>query len=137
MYENEIPEILKNSKSVAIIGLSRDPTRDSYKVASFLQSKGYRVIPVNPEAARAGEQILGEKAYRDLFSVPERVDIVDVFTTQEKLESIVQDAVVKGAKVLWTQIGIIDNEAEALAQRYGIKVVMNRCIMLEHRNLGL
>jgi predicted CoA-binding protein len=127
----DIQGILKESKTIAVVGLSPKPGRDSHEVAKYLQQQGYRIIPVNP----AAERILGERSYPDLKSVPEPVDLVDVFRRPEETPLIARDAVAIGAKALWLQIGIVSDEAAGIARRGGLDVVMDRCSMVEHRRL--
>ncbi len=127
----DIQGILKESKTIAVVGLSPKPGRDSHEVAKYLQQQGYRIIPVNP----AAERILGERSYPDLKSVPEPVDLVDVFRRPEETPPIARDAVAIGAKALWLQIGIVSDEAAGIARRGGLDVVMDRCSMVEHRRL--
>ncbi len=111
------------------MGLSEDPSRDSYQVAQYLQKVGYKIIPVNPKA----DEILGEKAYPDLKSIPEKIDIVNVFRKSEALPQIVDEAIQTGAKTIWTQLGISHPDAEAKARTAGLKVVANECIAIQHR----
>ena len=127
-----IEEILRESKTVAIVGLSPNPDRDSYTVARYLQEQGYRVIPVNPAVA----QVLGQKSYPDLLSIGEPVDLVDVFRRPETVVPIAQQAVSIGAKALWLQLGIVNEEAAEIARLGGLDVVMDRCTHVEHRRLA-
>jgi len=124
-----ITRILSESHTVAIVGLSPDPERDSYEVAAYLQAHGYRIIPVNPNAA----EILGERSYADLRSIPERIDLVDVFRRPAATPEIAEAAVAIGAKALWLQIDIVNDQAAVIARAGGVDVVMDRCIMIEHR----
>jgi len=128
----EIREIFKNTKTIAVLGLSPKPEKDSHEVAKYLQSKGYKIIPVYPKE----EEILGEKVYRSLAEIPGKVDMVDVFRKPEALPAIV-DAVIKRGDVdtLWTQIGIVHNASAKKAEDTGIKVVQSLCAMVEHRAL--
>ncbi|CAM3652095.1 CoA-binding protein [Marinicrinis lubricantis] len=123
----EIKVILENTKTIAVVGLSENPERTSHMVARALQEKGYRIIPVNPNAA----EILGEKCYPQLTDVPEPVDVVDVFRRSEHVWPVAEQAVEIGAKVLWLQSGIINEEAAQLALDHGLMVVMDRCIKVE------
>jgi predicted CoA-binding protein len=125
-----IERILKEAKTIAVVGLSANPEKTSHHVAQFLQSKGYRIIPVNPTVQ--GE-ILGEKAYPNLQSIPEPFDVADVFRRAEDIPDVVDDAIAAGAKTLWIQLGIVNEEAAARAERAGMTVVMDRCTMAEHR----
>jgi len=128
----EIRRLLSEAKTIAVVGLSDDPARDSHRIAAYLQDRGYRVIPVNP---RVGE-VLGEKAYPDLPSVPVPIDIVDVFRRVEAIPAIVDEAIAAGAKAVWMQLGLAHNASAEKARAAGLDVVMNKCIMVEHRRLG-
>jgi predicted CoA-binding protein len=124
-------DILSSSHVIAMVGLSANPERHSYRVASYLQEQGYRIIPVNP-----GEtEVLGEVCYSDLLSIPHKIDVVDIFRRAEDVTPVVQQAITIGAGVVWMQLGIINEEAAALAREAGLKVVMDRCIMREHGKL--
>ncbi len=125
-----ITRILSESHTIAVVGLSPDPERDSYEVAAYLQAHGYRIIPVNPNAA----EILGERCYAALRDIPEPVDLVDVFRRPEATPAIAAATVAIGAKALWLQLGIVNNEAAAIARAGGVDVVMDRCTMIEHRD---
>lgn len=131
MTEEEIKEVLKTSKRIAVVGLSNKPERTSYQVAKYLQEAGYEIIPVNPTITEA----LGEKAYPSLADIPGKVDIVNVFRRSEETVEPAQEAVNIGAKVLWMQLGVINDEAYKIAEEAGLKVVMNSCIMREHSRL--
>ncbi len=122
-------EILARFRTFAVVGLSPSPHRDSHGVARFLQEHGYRVIPVRPGAGN----ILGEKCYDSLRDVPEPVEVVDIFLRSEAVPSVVEDAVAVGAKVIWTQLGVIHREAAERARRAGLLVVMDRCPAIEYR----
>lgn len=125
-------DILKSSRVVAVVGLSSNPERPSYQVASYLKGQGYRIIPVNPRENR----VLGEVAYPDLYSIPELVDVVDVFRRPEEIPAIVQQAIKIGAKAVWMQEGIVNEAAAAQAREAGLLVVMDKCMLKEHRKLG-
>jgi predicted CoA-binding protein len=129
MTEADIKSILEESKTVAVVGLSPRKERDSHRVARYLQSQGYRIIPVNPNA----DEILGERSYPDLASVPEPIDVVDVFRRSEAVPEIVEEAIKVGARTVWMQMGVIHEEAAARAREAGLQVVMDRCMMIEHR----
>jgi predicted CoA-binding protein len=129
MNEADIKSILEETKTVAVVGLSPREERDSYRVAEYLQSQGYRIIPVNPNA----DGILGERSYPDLVSIPEPIDVVDVFRRSEAVPGIVEEAIKVGARAVWMQEGVIHEEAAARAREAGLQVVMDRCIMIEHR----
>ena len=124
-------QILNSSRVVAVVGLSAKPDRPSYRVAVYLKTQGYRIIPVNP----AESEILGELCYPDLASVPEPVDLVDIFRRSEEVLPIVKDAIRIGAKAVWMQEGVINEEAAALASEAGLRVVMDKCMLKEHRKL--
>ena len=124
-----ITYILRSSRTIAVVGLSPRAERDSYEVAAYLQAHGYRIIPVNPNA----REILGEPCYPDLRAVPVPVDLVDVFRRAAETPAIAEAAVAVGAKALWLQLGIISEEAAAIARRAGVSVVMDHCTMIEHQ----
>jgi predicted CoA-binding protein len=124
-------EILSFSRVVAVVGLSSKPDRPSYKVASYLKEQGYKIIPVNP----AEREILGELCYPDLASIPELVDVVDVFRRSEEVLPIVEEAIRIGAKAVWMQEGVINEEAAARAREAGLLVVMDKCMRKKHRKL--
>lgn len=126
--DNEIKSILSEYKVIAIVGLSDDPTKDSNRVAQYLISKGYTIVPVNPKK----ETILGLKSYPDLQSIPFPVDIVDIFRKPADVPPVVDDAIAIGAKVVWMQLGIAHNEAAKKAKEAGLKVVQSKCIKIEH-----
>lgn len=124
-------ELLRNSKTIAVVGLSGNRRRPSYGVSEYMQSVGYRIIPVNPLET----EVLGEKAYASLDDVPEPVDIVDIFRRSEYVPDIVDAAIRIGAKCVWMQEGVMHEEAAAKARAAGLEVVMNRCILKEHRKM--
>ena len=124
-------EILNSSRVVAVVGLSAKPDRPSYRVADYLKTQGYRIIPVNP----AESEILGELCYPDLASVPESVDVVDIFRRSEEVLPIVKEAIRIGAKAVWMQEGVINEEAAARAREAGLMVVMDKCMLKEHQKL--
>ncbi len=126
--------ILREVRTIAMVGASPNWNRPSYFVMKYLQSKGYRVIPVNPQAA--GQEILGEKVYADLSDVPEPIDMVDIFRRSEAVGPIVEAAIAKGAKVVWMQIGVRNDAAAARAEAAGLRVVMNRCPKIEYSRLN-
>lgn len=121
--------ILKSARTVAVVGLSPDPARPSYVVASYLKRQGYRIIPVNPNAT----EVLGEKSYPDLRSVPEPIDVVDVFRRPEHVPPVVEEAIAVGAKAVWMQEGVVHPEAAERARQAGLRVVMDRCMLKEHQ----
>ena len=126
--DQELRSILGEAKTIAVVGLSSKPHRDSHEVAEYLQRKGYRIIPVNPQES----EVLGEKSYPDLDSIPEPVDIVDIFRRSEFVPDIVEAAIRKGAKVIWMQEGVIHPAAAERGRAAGLEVVMDRCILKEH-----
>jgi len=137
---DQIRSILEKYRTIAIVGLSRDSSKDSYRVAEYLQSKGYRIIPINPSA----DQILGQKCYRSLLEVREElqktIEIVDMFRPSQDVPPIVDEAVQLRSRygkpqVIWMQLGIINEEAEEKAEDAGLTVIMDRCIAQEHRRL--
>ncbi len=128
---NTLRRILKRSKTVAIVGLSANWYRPSYFAAKYLQEHGYRMIPVNP----AYQEVLGEKCYASLKDVPEKIDIVDCFRKSEDIEPIASEAIEVGAKVLWLQIGVMNEKAAAKARAAGLEVVQDRCVKIEHGRL--
>jgi predicted CoA-binding protein len=121
--------ILKQSKTIAVVGLSSDPSRPSYGVTQYLQRAGYRIIPVNPNET----EVLGEKSYARLEDVPEKIDIVDVFRRPQEVPPVAESAIRVGAKVLWLQLGIENAEASEKARAAGLTVVEDACILIEHR----
>jgi len=123
-----IQRLLAETRTIAIVGLSTDPQRASWFVASYLQKEGYRIIPVNPKADR----ILGEKAYPDLASVPFKVDMVDVFRPAAECPAVARQAVAVGAKALWLQLKLVSIEAAEIAAKGGLAVVVDRCVKMEH-----
>jgi len=127
----ELRRILKNNHTIAIVGLSADWYRPSYFAAKFMQEHGFRIIPVNPKY----DEILGEKCYPNLKAIPEPVDIVDVFRKPDDCVPIAQDAVSIGAKVLWLQLGVVNEEAARVAETGGLEVVMDRCVKIEYARL--
>ena len=116
-----VEEQLRNSKTIAVVGLSDNPDRDSHRVAKYLQAQGYRIIPVNPMI----KETLGEKSYPDLKSVPEPIDMVDIFRRSELVPPVVEEAIAVGARYIWMQDGVIHPESAAKAEAAGIPVVMN------------
>ena len=129
--DQELKDILLSAKTIASVGLSGNQQKESYWIAAYLQEQGYRVIPVNPTAT----EILGEKAYPDLVSVPEKVDVVQVFRKPEDVPPVVDDAIKAGANVVWMQEGIVNHEAAQKAREAGLEVVMDACMRATHRRL--
>ena len=131
--DRELRSILRDSKTIAVVGLSSNPDRPSNEVAEFLQSKGYRIVPVTPRET----EVLGERAYPSLLDVPEeiRIDVVDVFRRAEHTPEIAEQAVARGAKVLWLQEGIADDEARRIGEDAGLTVIMGLCIKKQRQRL--
>lgn len=129
--DDEARRILSTAKVVAVVGLSDEPGRASHQVASYLQAHGYRVIPVNPKVT----QVLGERAYANLRDVPMKVDLVDIFRKSEAVPDIVSAAIAIGAKGVWMQEGVVHDAAAGKARAAGLQVVMDKCMMKEHRRL--
>jgi hypothetical protein len=126
-----IPELLRAARVIAVVGLSSDEMRPSYGVAAYMQRAGYRIIPVNPNETA----VLGEKAFARLEEVPEKIDIVDIFRRSEYVRGVVESAIRVGAKAVWMQEGVVDEAAAEVARAAGLDVVMDRCILKEHRSL--
>lgn len=130
---DEIKVILSDVKTIAVLGLSPDSSKDSYRVAEYLQNAGYTIIPVYPKE----ETILGEKVYRSLSDIPCTVDMVNIFRKPDALGAIADACIARGdVKVFWAQKGIVNNEAAEKAERNGMRVVQNHCTMVEHRNIN-
>ncbi|HWA82666.1 MAG TPA: CoA-binding protein [Fimbriimonadaceae bacterium] len=127
-----IRDLLATAHTIAVVGLSTEKTKASNMVASYLQDEGYRIVPVHPKAT----EILGEKCYPDLKSIPEKVDIVDIFRPALEVPGIVEDAIAIGAKAVWMQLRIIDFPSAERALAAGLKVVVDRCIKMEHGRFG-
>ena len=130
--DEAIRELLGTSRVIAVVGLSPDEGKPSNTVARYLKEKGYRVIPVNPSA----EAILGEKSYKSLADIPEKVDIVDIFMRAEKVVPFVREALRLGPRAVWLQLGIVSEEARALSEEQGVMFVMDRCVKQEHARLS-
>jgi predicted CoA-binding protein len=136
LSQEEINSILESYRTVAVVGLSRDPDKPSYRVAQYLQSVGYRIIPVNPFV----DEVLGEKSFKSLLDVPEAIEVVDIFRPSEAVPAIVEEAIqlknrLGTPKVVWMQLGIVNEEVARRAKEEGFKVVMDRCMMMEHKRL--
>jgi len=132
--ESYLRDVLRDVKTIAMVGASPNWNRPSYFVMKYLQSQGFRVIPVNPVAA--GQEILGEKVLSDLSNLDGPVDMVDVFRNSEAAGPIADQAIELGAKILWMQLGVRNDEAAARAEAAGLRVVMNRCPKIEHARLS-
>ena len=126
---DQIGDLLKKSKTIAVVGLSSSPLRPSYGVAAYMQAQGYRIIPVNPTIKGA----LGEKAYASLSEVPEKIDVVDVFRRSEFVPEVVDEALKLKVSAIWLQEGVIHEQAAERARKAGVFVVMDLCILKEHR----
>ena len=124
-------DILLSAKSIASVGLSSNPEKESYWIVKYLKDQGYRIIPVNPTA----DEILDEKAYPDLESVPKKIDVVQVFRKPEDVPPVVDSAIKVGAKAVWMQEGIVHKEAAQKAREAGLQVVMDACMRATHRRL--
>lgn len=129
--DNDLKRIFETVRTIAVVGCSPKPERPGHYVARYLQELGYRIIPVNPGQT----EILGEKCYPSLRDIPEPVDMVDCFRRAEDIPPIVEDAIAIGAKVVWMQLGIVNNEAAARASSAGIEVVMDRCPKIDYPRL--
>jgi predicted CoA-binding protein len=129
MTDQEIRQLLSTAKTIAVVGLSDKPWRPSHGVSEYMQKQGYRIIPVNPNLSEA----LGEKAYASLEEVPDPIDIVNIFRRSEAVEPVVNSAIRIGARAVWMQEGVVHREAAERARRAGIAVIMDRCILKEHR----
>ena len=130
-HDEKLREILLSAKTIASVGLSSNQGKESFWIVSYLKEQGYRVIPVNPTA----DEILGEKSYPDLQSVPEKIDVVQIFRKPEDVPPVVDDAIQVGAKVVWMQEGIVNYEAAQKAEEAGLQVVMDACMRSTHRRL--
>jgi predicted CoA-binding protein len=140
LSQNEIKEILTKCKTIAVVGLSREPDKDSYRVSAYLKKQGFRIVPVNPFA----DEILGEKSYKGLLEIPveiqKAIDVVDVFRQARDVPAVVEQAVKLRARhgrpcVVWMQLGIVNAQAAETAKKAGLTVVMDKCIMVEHMRL--
>ena len=129
--DHELKQILQTAKTIASVGVSSNKLKESYSIASYLKSQGYRVIPVNPTVP----ELLGEKSYPDVVSIPEKIDVVQVFRRPEDVPPVVEDAIKAGAKVVWMQEGIVNEEAAQKARAAGLQVVMDTCMRATHRRL--
>ncbi len=127
----ELRRILTENKSIAVVGLSANESRPSFFAAKYMQDHGYKVIPVNPRY----EEVLGQTCYPDLESIPDTVDIVDVFQRADRVMQTAESAIKIGAKVLWMQLGVVNHEAAGLASEAGLTVVMDKCVKIEYARL--
>lgn len=128
-HRDPIAELLKHARNIAVVGLSNSPLRPSHGVAAYMQTQGYRIIPVNPQI----EEALGEQAYPSLLAVPGKIDIVDIFRRSDAVAEVVDQAIQLKIPAIWMQEGVIDERAADKARAAGIFVVMDRCILVEHR----
>ena len=126
-----ITNLLQNSKTIAVVGISDNPMRPSYGVSEYMQQHGYRIIPVNPQY----EEVLGQKCYASLRDIPDKVDMVDCFQKTERILALAEDAIAIGARVLWQQIGVRNEEAALRVKAAGLDSVMDRCVKIEHGRL--
>ena len=133
--DEDIADLLSSARAIAMVGASDQPSRPSYGVMRFLQKHGYRVLPVNPQIT--GEHLLGEFVWTELAQIGIPIDIVDIFRRPEAAGDAVDQAILAGAKAVWMQLGVINEEAASRAEAAGLKVVMNRCPKIEIRRLGL
>lgn len=131
----DIADLLQNAQTIAMVGISDNPSRPSFGVMRFLQDQGYRVIPVNPRIT--GEHVHGEYVWRELAQIGEPIDIVDIFRRSDEAGAIVDQAIAVGAKAVWMQLGVIDEAAAKRAEDAGLKVVMDHCPKIEFARLGL
>ncbi len=131
MTETQMKDILTNARTIAVVGHSDKPSRTSYRIAQYLRNVGYKVYPVNPTV----DEIDGEKSYASVQDIPDDIDIVDIFRRPEHLDDIVEDAISAGAKTVWGQLGVEDDDARQKAENAGLNVVMDHCIKVEHARL--
>jgi predicted CoA-binding protein len=128
---DEVAQLLRATHTIAVVGLSDKPHRDSHRVAAYMQRRGYRIIPVNP----AVSEVLGEKAYAQLEDVPEKIDLVNVFRRSDAVPEVVDSAIAVGARAVWLQLGIVHDAAVTKARAAGLRVVQDQCLRVEHRRL--
>ena len=131
MEAAEIRKILENCRAIAVVGCSSNPEKPANKIPKYMKEHGYKIIPVNPNS----ENILNEKTYKSISEIKENIDIVDIFRPSEECLNVVREAIKIKPKVVWMQLGIINEEAKRLAEKNGVKVIMDKCIMVEHKSL--
>lgn len=131
MNDTELTKLLREAKTIAVVGLSSNPVRPSFGVSRFLQRHGYRIIPVNP----AETEVLGERSYASVKDVPEQIDIINIFRRPAQVPQVVEEALTKGARCIWMQEGVVNHEAARRAEEAGMPVVMDRCILKEMARL--
>lgn len=131
MNDTELAKLLRETKTIAVVGLSSNPMRPSFGVSRFLQRQGYRIIPVNPNEM----EVLGERAYPSVKDVPEQVDIINIFRRPARVPEVIDDAIGKGTRCIWMQEGVVNHEAARKAEEAGMSVVMDRCILKEMARL--
>lgn len=129
--ENAIAALLRISKTIAVVGASPKPWRDSGSIGQYLIHKGYEVFPVNPKY----EEVLGKKCYPDLKSIAKKIDIVDIFRNPDEVEPVIDEAIAVHAKAIWMQLGVVNEKAASKAEKAGLQVVMDHCIAVEHSRL--
>ncbi|AQS59750.1 CoA-binding protein [Desulforamulus ferrireducens] len=129
--DDKVKKLLETCKTIAVVGLSDKPHRDSYKVAQYMQTQGYRIIPVHPRV----KEVLGEKAYKTLADVPEKIDLVNVFRKSEDTPAVVEQSLPLKPQAIWLQLGIANEEAARIAEQAGIDFIQDRCIKVEHARL--
>jgi uncharacterized protein len=127
MNDTELTKLLREAKTIAVVGLSSNPVRPSFGVSRFLQRQGYRIIPVNPNET----EVLGERAYASVRDIPEQIDIINIFRRPARVPEVVDEAITKGARCIWMQEGVVNHEAAKKAEVAGMPVVMDRCILKE------
>ena len=131
MESAEIKKILESCKTIAVVGCSSNPEKAANRIPKYMQEHGYKIIPVNPNS----ENILSEKPYKSISEIKKKVDIIDIFRPSEECLEVVKESIKLNPKVIWMQLGIINEEAKKLAEKNGIKVVMDKCLMVEHKKL--
>ncbi len=129
--DDELKKLLTDTKSIAVVGASPKLWRDSGAISEFLNKRGYKVFPVNPKY----QEVLGMKCYPNLESIPEKIDMVDIFRNPDEVGPVIDEAIAVGAKSVWMQLGVVNETAASAAEKAGLSVVMDRCIAIEHRAL--